>query len=143
MRRWLEDFVSDVSYGIRSFRRNPTFAMTALGCLALGIGANTLIFSLVHSILLRQLPYPAADRVWRRIFRGDPEIVGKRLCLDLTPATVVGVMPPGYQTLDPSVDLWRLQTDENLANALRSPNRVFNLFARLKPGITMKDAQAE
>src|SRR6185369_13212855 len=59
------------------------------------------------------------------------------------PATIVGVMPRGYQTMNPDIDLWRFQSDENLANALRSPNRVFNMFARLKPGITPEQAQAD
>src|SRR6185369_10140000 len=59
------------------------------------------------------------------------------------PATIVGVMPRGYQTMNPDIDLWRLQPDENLAQALRSPNRVFNLFARLKPGVTVEQAQTD
>jgi hypothetical protein len=45
--------------------------------------------------------------------------------------------------MNPDIDLWRLQPEENLANALRSPNRVFNLFARLKPGVTPERAQEE
>src|SRR5262245_45245379 len=53
----------DLRQSIRSFRRSPAFTLTALGCLALGIGANILIFSLVDSILLRSLPYPNADRL--------------------------------------------------------------------------------
>jgi len=81
--------------------------------------------------------------LWHRLYGGSPDVLGKKLFLDAAPANIVGVMPKGYQTLDPTIDLWRLQPDENLANALRSPNRVFNVFARLKPGITPEQAQAE
>lgn len=61
--QWLEDLVLDMRRAMRSLRRSPALALTAIGCLALGIGANTLIFSLVHAILLRSLPYPDAGRL--------------------------------------------------------------------------------
>ena len=51
------------SYAVRAFGRRPAFALTAIGCLALGIGANALIFSLVNAAFLRPLPYPNADRI--------------------------------------------------------------------------------
>jgi putative ABC transport system permease protein len=238
--QWIEDFAVDLRHAARSFLRSPSFALTAVGCLALGIAANTVIFSLVNSILLRELPYPDADRLamvrfmppnepdqkfgsnsgtyffirehnrvfermgglrltnfsittdardadptaiwvlggwvspgltdtmgvtprlgrwftkedsplstvisdglWQRMFGGSPDVLGKKLVLDLGVLTIVGVMPPGFQTLNPAIDLWRPQPDEDLGRALRSPNRVFNLFARLKPGATMELAQAD
>ena len=235
--QWLEDLVLDMRRALRSLRRSPALALTAIGCLALGIGANTLIFSLVHAILLRSLPYPDPGRLvmvrfsppnqpnqklgtnpgsyffirehnsafekmgalrvtslevgleggdsgmqwlqagwcspgltevmgaqpvlgrwfaqsrsdfdivisyglWQRMFGGARDVIGKKVRL-YSGATIVGVAPPGFQTLYPDIDLWFLQPDEDLARARRSPNRVFNLFARLKPGVTLQQAQSQ
>jgi predicted permease len=52
--QWLEDLASDLRYAARAFRRNPGFALTAISCLALGIGANTTIFSITTSFLFSQ-----------------------------------------------------------------------------------------
>ncbi len=53
---WLESFLLDVRYGLRGLARNPGFAAMAILTLALGIGANTAIFSLIDAVMLRSLP---------------------------------------------------------------------------------------
>lgn len=60
---WLEQGVQDVRYGARALRRNPGFTAAAVLTLALGIGANTAVFSLMHHLLLAPLPVQAPDEL--------------------------------------------------------------------------------
>ena len=59
----LDTIGRDIRYGVRMLRRSPTFTAAALLTLALGISANTVVFSVVNSILIRPLPYPNPDRL--------------------------------------------------------------------------------
>jgi putative ABC transport system permease protein len=62
--QWLDCFVHDVRYAVRSLRKSPGFAAAAIITLALGIGANTAIFSVVHAALIKPLPYTQPDQIY-------------------------------------------------------------------------------
>ena len=59
----LDALAQDLRYGVRMMRRQPGFSLLIIALVAIGVGANTAIFSLVNAVLLRPLPYPASDRL--------------------------------------------------------------------------------
>lgn len=62
--KWLETLAQDLRFAFRTLRKNPGFAATAILTLALGVGANTAIFSVVYAVMLKPLPYADSQRIY-------------------------------------------------------------------------------
>jgi putative ABC transport system permease protein len=238
----MSSLINDLRFGWRMMIRNPVFSLIAIITLALGIGANTAIFSVVDAVLLRPLPYPQADRLvflwstmnsqgvpqsgsalpdyhgwrdqnkvfdglggfyygdfnlatenepperiqgayvtanffqvlqvspalgrlftneeeqfgrhrvvllsdklWERRFGATQNVVGRQIRLGGEAYTIAGVMPGGMPFFDnlPEVELWTpisFAKDDNLATR---NNHFINLVGRLKPGVTVAQAQSD
>ncbi|HET6975491.1 MAG TPA: ABC transporter permease [Pyrinomonadaceae bacterium] len=234
--------INDLRFGLRMMIRSPIFTLIAVITLALGIGANTAIFSVVDAVLLRPLPYPHADRLvflwstmnsqgvpqagsalpdyrewrdrnkvfdglgafyygdfnlstaneaperiqgayitanlfqvlqvapaqgrlfapeeevfgrnrvvllsdklWQRRFGGSTSVLGSEIRLGGQSYTVAGVMPRGMPFFDnlPEIDLWTpmsFASDDNMATR---NNHFINSVGRLKPGVTVAQAQSD
>ena len=122
--RWLDELRQDLGYALRTLRRAPAFATVTILTLALGIGANTAIFSVVNSVLLRPLPYPDAERLVRMVERttavrgpaGVPQLQGGLNALELEALrsstrtlTHIGIYRDAAVTLTGGVETTRVQ----------------------------------
>jgi putative ABC transport system permease protein len=229
--------LQDLRLGLRLLLRSPAFSIVAILALAIGIGANTAIFSVINTLLIQRLPYHDADRLvvvwehnlprqrktnvvgpanflhwremnhvfedlaaitfsygvtvtgngepeelqaqsisaelfpilgvapamgrgftaaenvpgsstvviserlWKRRFRGDPNILGQPVVSQGTPFTIVGVMPAGFSILDRNVDVWM---PIGFTAQSRTPRgRSLTVVGRLKPGLAVEQAQAD
>jgi putative ABC transport system permease protein len=101
--RWMENLSRDLRYGLASLARDPAFAAVTIGLLALGIGANTAMFSIVDAALLKPLPFPEPERM-------------VRVWESPTPATRNGTTTLTF--LD-----WKRQSDIFEALSVESPTR--------------------
>ena len=78
----LDDVLGDIRYALRQLRRAPSFAGAAILTLAIGIGANSAVFSVVNAVVLRPLPFPSPDRlvsVELMSIRGTPIPIRSRI----------------------------------------------------------------
>src|SRR5262245_44983603 len=88
----IAELAQDIRYGIRTLLQSPGFTAVAIMTLALGIGANSAIFSFVDGAMLRPLPYPDADRivqVWEKPPRGLRNVVSAMNYLDWKSSSTV------------------------------------------------------
>ncbi len=232
-------FWNDLRWAFRGFRRSPAFALTAALMLAVGIGANTAIFSIVNSVLLKPLPFAEPERlamvwernfprdrrqnvvapanyrdwvaeqksfaslslisdgrrnltgagdpeeirvqgvsgsffpmlgalphsgrlltwdderpeaaraavishaIWQRKFGARPDIVGKTIDLSGSAYQVVGILPPGFQTLGTPVDVWATLTLNPSVDYRVRSGRSLRVIGKLAPGVSMEQAQSE
>lgn len=236
MNKLFHSWSQDLAHSFRGLRRRPGFTAVAIASLALGIGANALVFGVVNSVLLKPLRFPESDRLvavwltppdepdqrfgtntgvfftirdnntsfesfgtgrlnetatisvagddktywmpsqwfseslietldvdpllgdwpprnpegvaisydlWQSLFGGSPNALGTIVDFGLVTAEIQAVMPEGFHLMNPDTGIWFYQPDEALTSALHSPNRLFTLIGRLKPGVTIKQAQAE
>ena len=70
--RWVENLLRDLRYGMASLARDPGFAAVTIALLALGIGANTAMFSIVDAVMLKPLPFPEPERMVR-VWESTPQ----------------------------------------------------------------------
>jgi predicted permease len=138
----LDDVMRDVRYGLRMLRRSPGFTAVAVLTLALGIGANTAIFSIVNGVLLQPLPYPQPERLmflstqfpafgFDEFWVSPPEYLEYR---ELNRSfSAVGAFTTGEQNLLAGDRPMRVRTanvDEHLLNALGIQAAYGRLFAK-------------
>ena len=132
----LDELGQDLRYAIRTLRSSPGFALIALATLALGIGANTAIFSVVRTVLLDPLPFTAADRIVR-VWQSNPTIGVDQASfsepdfIDIARETRLAESMGGFWFADglSSVDLSGEGEPERLSVALVTPG----FFETLRP----------
>jgi len=134
---WIEQRFKDLGYGARSLRRTPGFTALAAVTLALGIGANTAIFSVVNAVLLRPLPYKDPGRLVTLLHGGtDPVAVANYLdwrdqSRSFEAMGAADYWTPNLTGGDPPEHLWGLQVTQNLMPMLGVQPMLGRLF---RPG---------
>jgi putative ABC transport system permease protein len=106
-RMWLQSLLFDARYASRIFARKPLFTLLVVAALTLGIGANTAIFTIVHAVLLKPLPYAEPDRLvmlWstNAMEHRDRDTVAPRDFIDFRSASAFSELHATYGFLVPS-----------------------------------------
>lgn len=125
---WLQDLTQDLRFGLRMLRKSPGFTAVAILTLALGIGANTAIFSIVDAVLLRPLPYPEPSHL-----------------LQLSESSEALSVPPGdfldwqkqaqsFQSIAATSDMWhqRILTGAGAPDQVWTAQASSNFFTTLE-----------
>jgi putative ABC transport system permease protein len=126
---WLDDLRQDIRFAIRSLRRAPTFTLAATATLAIAIGANTAIFSVVNALLLRPLPYGAPEQLvamWG-YSTGELLLLRERLKAE----TAIGAYRPASVNIDDGRSAERIDgaiVSTNLFDVLRVAPAVGRAF---------------
>ncbi len=230
--RTFESIGQAVRFSLRTLRKSPTFSIAVILTLALGIGANTAMFSVIRAVLLKPLEYREPDRLvlvtdgatparaekittasrsysevgsyaglenlalsgfgepevlngvrvsanflqilgvaplqgraflpeedqpgaatvviisaelWRRRFARESTVIGKTIVLAGVPATIIGVLPPGFQFPIAGADVWLTKPSEwsVLQPKARPLSPFLSVFGRLKGGVSVEQATAE
>jgi len=143
----MRDFLSDLRFGLRMLRRSPGFALTVVAVLALGIGANAAVFSVVDAVLLRSLPLRDPERIVM-LWEKNPALggsIGERVPAAFTNFLEWTRQATQFETIggfeDASFNLTSGSEPERIEGARASSN-IFTLFG-VQPALgTSFDAAA-
>jgi hypothetical protein len=134
---WIEQRLKDLGYGARSLQRTPGFTALAAVTLALGIGTNTAIFSVVNAVLLRPLPYKDPDRLVTLLHGGSSPVAvanyvdWRDQSRSFEAMGAADYWTPNLTGGDPPEHLWGLQVTQNLMPMLGVQPMLGRLF---RPG---------